>query len=60
MGATWEVTLEGGGGADSISKVLTHGSAGGNLVWSGDMGSYGDNDAVGRGTAFEFLEEVHT
>ena len=54
MGADQDVTLEGGGGAKILVKVLLYSSIGGTIVWSGDMGDYGDNDAAVRGRACEF------
>ena len=60
MGAYWEDTLEGGGGSDSLVKVLPHGSAGSTLVWTGDVGAHRYNDSAVRGSACEFLEAVHT
>ena len=46
MGEAWEATLEGGGGANNLRKVLPRGSAGGNIVWIRDMGDHGDNDSA--------------
>ena len=40
MGAARGVATEGGGGADSLGKVLSHGSSGGAIVWGGDMGDF--------------------
>ena len=60
MGAAWEATLEGGVEANSLGKVLPHGSAGKTIVWSGDMGDHVDNDSVVRESACEFLEADHT
>ena len=45
VGADWEDTSEGGGGTDSIGKVLPRGSSGGSIVWRGDMGAHGENDS---------------
>ena len=45
MGASWEATPEGGTGADSLGNVLPRSSAGGNLVWSRDIGDHGDNES---------------
>ena len=59
-GAAWEATSYGGGGSESLNKVLPHGSVGGTLVWSGDMGVHGDNESEDRGSACEFLETGHT
>ena len=50
VGADREVTLEGGGGAGSIGKVLPYSSSGVTLVWSGDMGAYKDNSSEVRGS----------
>ena len=60
MGVAQEVNSEGGGGSNSIGKVLPHGIAGGTLVWSGDIGAYGENDAAVRGSAYEFPAAGHT
>ena len=56
VGAAQEVTKEGGGGYGSIGKVLPHGVSGGALVWSGDMGDFGTNDADVGGIACGFPE----
>ena len=60
MGAAREVTLEGGGGADSIGNFLPRVSAGGTIIWSVDMGAYGDNYTAVRGCANEFTTAGHT
>ena len=60
VGAAWGATLEGGSGADSLGKVLPRGSAGGTLVWSGDMGAHGGNVSAVRGSACEFIEADNT
>ena len=60
VGEAQEVTSEGGGGDGSLGKVLLFGSSGGTLVWSGDMGYYGANDAGFRGRACEFPVAGHT
>ena len=60
VGAAQEVATEGGGGAGSLGKNLTHGSSGVALVWSGHMGAFGTNDAEVRGKACEFPVAGHT
>ena len=60
MGAAWEATLEVGGRAKSLGKVLLRGSTGCNLVWSRDMGDHGDNESNDIWSACEFLETGHT
>ena len=60
MGAAWEATSEGGGGDDSIRTFLPCVSAGGNIVWSGDMGAHRGNDSVVIGSACEFLQAGRT
>ena len=60
VGAAQEVATEGGGGAGSLGKNLTHGSSGVALVWSGHMGAFGTNDAEVRGSACGFHAAGHT
>ena len=60
VGAAWEFTLKGGGGAGNIGKVLPCGSSGSDLFWSGDMGVYGTNDAEVRGSTCDFPAASHT
>ena len=59
VGADREVTTEGGGGDGSLGKVLPRGSSGGALVWSRDMGDFGNNDAEVRGSACGFPAAGH-
>ena len=58
MEADWEGTSEGGGGNDSIGKVLPRGSPGGTIVWSGDMSARGDNESEDRGITCDFLRHL--
>ena len=59
VGEDQEVTLEVGGRSDSLGKVLPRGSADGTLIWSRDMGDYGDNETSVKGSACEFPATVH-
>ena len=60
MGEAWGDTSEGDYGADIIGNILPRGSAGITLVWSGGMGSRGDNYKAVRGSLCEFLDSDHT
>ena len=51
---TGEVATEGGGGSRSLGIFLPRGISGGALVWSGDMGDVGNNDAEVRGSVCGF------
>ena len=59
VGAAWKVTMEGGGGAGSLGKVLPRGISVGALVWRKYMGNFGTNDAEVRGSAYGFPAESH-
>ena len=59
MGADWEVSTEGRGGAGSLGNVLLCGSSGCALFWSRDIGNFGTNDAEVRGIACGFPAAGH-
>ena len=50
MGAAREVSTEGGGIAGGLRIFLSRGTSGDAVVWSGDVGSIGANDAEVRGS----------
>ena len=54
-----EVATEGGGGTASLELFLPHGSSGGALVWSAEMGDFGTNNAEVRGSACGFPVAGH-
>ena len=60
VGVAWKVAMEGGGGAGSFGNFLPRSSPGGALVWSGDMGAFGTNDADIRGSTCGFTAAGHS
>ena len=54
MRAAREVATEGGGIAGGLIKCLSRGTSSGAVVWSGDVGSIGANDAEVRGSSYGF------
>ena len=49
-----EVATEGGGVAGRLKKVLSRGTPGGAVVWSGYVSDIGDNGAEVRGIPYRF------
>ena len=54
MGESREVATEGGGVAGRHRNVLSHGTSGGAVVWSVDMGAIGANGVEVRGSSYGF------
>ena len=54
MGVDWEVSTEEGGVAGRLGKVLSCGTSGSAIVWSGEVVAIGANVTYVRGSSYGF------